>query len=129
MSHKITLSTGIDNDHCLEKALNQLNYVYQKGDNLKTQGSYWDVQRSVDILLGGEYNNKVGLKKQKNGSYSVVGGGYNDALARKAKEELTTRSKEIEATERFQKLNFNVKPGSRVENNQKVKVTLQQWVS
>jgi len=130
MSHQITIKTEIDNEQCLMKALDQLGYQYKTGEKLVTQGVYWDEQRECDILLGGEFKNSVGLKKQKNGTYSLVGGGYNNQeLANKAKKELTTRSKEIEATERFQKMNFSLKAGSRIENNKKVSLTLQQWVN
>jgi hypothetical protein len=134
MSHKTSIELKLNNQNYLCKALDRLGFKYSVGQ-LTTKGSY--VRTPVDILLEGEVNGKVGFKKKANGNFSAVGDFHMGARTPDGRvlteqllqQEVTAVSKEEEAVDRLVEMGFEVQDGSRVQENGKIKLSLERWTS
>lgn len=139
MSHKTEIKTKLNNRAFLLKALDNMGFTYQEGENLHTQSRY-GVREKVDILITGNNkhtysDNPIGFKKEADGTYSATGDfyGLTDANGKSVSAKslginATCMSKEAEVNQRLGNLRFQMDKNSRKQEGSKLSFTMQRWV-
>lgn len=141
MSHKTTIKTSLNNKKYLIEALKKLGFKYKEAENgqLTTKGNY-GVHEKVDILIEGNgvinYNDAIGFKLEKDGTYTAVGDFYSlrtsdgrSVTSEMLKCEVTAHSKEAEINERLSALSFEMDQSSVFENNNELNFQMKRWVN
>lgn len=79
MSHRSVVQTKVDNLGIAKKAIEALGYSYYEGQELMGSytGNWSEEERKADLVIEINSRKDIGLKKDADGFYSMVGDFYN----------------------------------------------------
>ena len=135
MSHKTELKTKLDNKKYILDALTQMDCKYkeaEEGKKLKTESQFSGVATDVDILVsnigGKNVKNAVGLNKQTDGSFSIVGDYWGTGInERDFTSNLQMQSKKLETSDRLAEHGFDLSE-TLSETKNEVKLVYKRYV-
>lgn len=100
MSHKSTVSTKMNSLDIVQKAIKALGLSYYEGQELSGSytGSWSSEDKKVDLVIGINGRRDVGIKKNADGFYDLVGDFYGLEFGQKGLTDKLLQSYNVEFT-------------------------------